>query len=39
MKSNEKKKKDIENIKFEVAQEMGIWLKKRNEERGENIKR
>ncbi|SHG96964.1 hypothetical protein SAMN02745221_01378 [Thermosyntropha lipolytica DSM 11003] len=39
MKDDREKSKDIEKVKFEVAQEMGLFLSRRSKERGENVKK
>lgn len=39
MKIDEKRREDIEKVKFEVAQEMGLFSPRRQKEKGENVKK
>lgn len=39
MKTDKEKRKDIEKVKFEVAQEMGLFPSGRSKETGENVKK
>lgn len=39
VKTDKEKKADIEKVKFEVAQEMGLFPPKREKEKGENLKK